>query len=196
MVAHEIGTAERVAERQANRGAGWADMLERSRRRQTECLAKLAHELPRIESVEQIDVPRRTIEDFEWQPPARPDPGGYLVGVDPVPEQKLSPAHRRSATPDSGHVTLRMAYRLSTGASPRPPLRGSLAKFLFSFPVKSRWSERGPEHCGAYLPALKKRGVAAGRSAQRACERSSDWRRGAAGSPDPYGFSVDSAARR
>ena len=31
-----------------------------------------------------------------------------------------------------------------------------------------------------------KRGVAAGRSAQRACERSSDWRRGAAGSPDPY----------
>src|SRR4051794_22901920 len=30
------------------------------------------------------------------------------------------------------------------------------------------------------------RGVAAGRSAQRACERSSDWRRGAAGSPDPY----------
>ena len=30
-----------------------------------------------------------------------------------------------------------------------------------------------------------KRGVAAGRSAQRACERSSDWRRGAAGSPDP-----------
>ena len=29
------------------------------------------------------------------------------------------------------------------------------------------------------------RGVAAGRSAQRACERSSDWRRGAAGSPDP-----------
>ena len=29
-------------------------------------------------------------------------------------------------------------------------------------------------------------GVAAGRSAQRACERSSDWRRGAAGSPDPY----------
>ena len=30
-----------------------------------------------------------------------------------------------------------------------------------------------------------KRGVAAGRSAQRACERSSDWRRGAASSPDP-----------
>ena len=30
-----------------------------------------------------------------------------------------------------------------------------------------------------------KRGVAAGRSAQRAYERSSDWRRGAAGSPDP-----------
>jgi hypothetical protein len=29
------------------------------------------------------------------------------------------------------------------------------------------------------------RGVAAGRSAQRACERSSDWRRGAASSPDP-----------
>ena len=29
------------------------------------------------------------------------------------------------------------------------------------------------------------RGVAAERSAQRACERSSDWRRGAAGSPDP-----------
>src|SRR5437588_10696519 len=32
------------------------------------------------------------------------------------------------------------------------------------------------------------RGVAAGRSAQRACERSSDWRRGAAGSPDPDAF--------
>src|ERR1700704_1649438 len=29
------------------------------------------------------------------------------------------------------------------------------------------------------------RGVAAGRSAQRACSRSCDWRRGAAGSPDP-----------
>ena len=36
---------------------------------------------------------------------------------------------------------------------------------------------------GAKRPS---RGVAAGRSAQRACERSSDWRRGAAGSPDPY----------
>ena len=33
--------------------------------------------------------------------------------------------------------------------------------------------------------AARTRGVAAGRSAQRACERSSDWRRGAAGSPDP-----------
>src|SRR5207302_6109539 len=30
---------------------------------------------------------------------------------------------------------------------------------------------------------------AAGRSAQRACERSSDWRRGAAGSPDPGPYS-------
>src|SRR5438132_1104357 len=33
--------------------------------------------------------------------------------------------------------------------------------------------------------SARTRGVAAGRSAQRACERSSDWRRGAAGSPDP-----------
>src|SRR5690349_10028294 len=35
------------------------------------------------------------------------------------------------------------------------------------------------------------RGVAAGRSAQRACERSSDWRRGAAGSPDPEKLTHD-----
>src|SRR5207302_5331934 len=35
------------------------------------------------------------------------------------------------------------------------------------------------------------RGVAAGRSAERACERSSDWRRGAAGSPDPEPRSYD-----
>src|SRR5258708_7518907 len=35
-----------------------------------------------------------------------------------------------------------------------------------------------------YWPATQ-RGVAAGRSAQRACERSYDWRRGAAGSPEP-----------
>src|SRR5438105_3796301 len=33
--------------------------------------------------------------------------------------------------------------------------------------------------------SARTRGVAAGRSAQRACERSCDWRRGAAGSPDP-----------
>src|SRR5579859_3642764 len=36
---------------------------------------------------------------------------------------------------------------------------------------------------GAKRPS---RGVAAERSAQRACERSNDWRRGAASSPDPY----------
>jgi len=35
-----------------------------------------------------------------------------------------------------------------------------------------------------------KRGVAAGRSAQRACERSSDWRRGGAASPDPDEFAT------
>src|SRR5579871_890401 len=34
--------------------------------------------------------------------------------------------------------------------------------------------------------SARTRGVAAGRSVQRACERSSDWRRGAAGSPDPH----------
>jgi hypothetical protein len=39
--------------------------------------------------------------------------------------------------------------------------------------------------CHADMAAARTRGVAAGRSAQRACERSSDWRRGAAGSPDP-----------
>jgi hypothetical protein len=42
-------------------------------------------------------------------------------------------------------------------------------------------------HTGATNSRLEhvRGGVAAGRSAQRACERSSDWRRGAAGSPDP-----------
>ena len=54
-----------------------------------------------------------------------------------------------------------------------------------------------PERPGAC--DVLKRGVAAGRSAQRACERSSDWRRGAAGSPDPdavrnHGLSVTSSA--
>src|SRR5438270_8771721 len=38
-----------------------------------------------------------------------------------------------------------------------------------------------------------KRGVAAGRSAQRACERSSDWRRGGAASPDPTSLNPDPA---
>src|SRR5258708_15206443 len=42
------------------------------------------------------------------------------------------------------------------------------------------WWFGGPA-CG-----FVKGGVAAERSAKRACERSSDWRRGAAGSPDPY----------
>ena len=37
------------------------------------------------------------------------------------------------------------------------------------------------------------RGVAAGRSAQRACERSNDWRRGAASSPDPDQFELTKA---
>src|SRR5207245_6844633 len=37
----------------------------------------------------------------------------------------------------------------------------------------------------ARVRSARTRGVAAGRSAERACERSSDWRRGAAGSPDP-----------
>src|ERR1700682_3282510 len=50
------------------------------------------------------------------------------------------------------------------------------------------------EHRNSQHPAPK-RGVAAGRSAQRACERSSDWRRGAAGSPDPYEFTADPSLR-
>jgi hypothetical protein len=45
-------------------------------------------------------------------------------------------------------------------------------------------------HC-ALRAAARTRGVAAGRSAQRACERSSDWRRGAAGSPDPENLPPD-----
>src|SRR5216684_3781150 len=43
------------------------------------------------------------------------------------------------------------------------------------------------------MPQVK-RGVAAGRSAQRACERSSDWRRGAAGSPDPDALPANNLA--
>src|SRR6267378_5850554 len=43
-------------------------------------------------------------------------------------------------------------------------------------------SSEGLELAELMCPQVK-RGVAAGRSAQRACERSSDWRRGAAGSP-------------
>ncbi len=40
------------------------------------------------------------------------------------------------------------------------------------------------------------RGVAAGRSAQRACERSSDWRRGGAASPDPDKLTQRTYAKR
>jgi hypothetical protein len=48
-------------------------------------------------------------------------------------------------------------------------------------------SARAEQECRPFKPceAPFKRGVAAGRSAQRACERSSDWRRGAASSPHP-----------
>ena len=55
-------------------------------------------------------------------------------------------------------------------------------------PRRSQPSDRRSGQLRVGVPAalVLKRGVAAGRSAQRACERSSDWRRGAAGSPDPY----------
>ncbi len=62
---------------------------------------------------------------------------------------------------------------------PRQPLRG-LGDTALSSAVYRRAT---PQRCGS----ARTRGVAAGRSAQRACERSSDWRRGAAGSPDPKG---------
>jgi hypothetical protein len=66
-----------------------------------------------------------------------------------------------------------------------PPRRDELPQAL---PRDSTYAVRPPggdERSKRYGAAARTRGVAAGRSAQRACERSSDWRRGAAGSPDP-----------
>src|SRR5439155_10385343 len=45
--------------------------------------------------------------------------------------------------------------------------------------LDAQWQAPRPDR------GARTRGVAAGRSVERACERSSDWRRGAAGSPDP-----------
>ena len=50
--------------------------------------------------------------------------------------------------------------------------------------VRQRQHRRDARPGGRQPTPDTQRGVAAGRSAQRACERSSDWRRGAAGSPD------------
>src|SRR5207253_2911145 len=66
-------------------------------------------------------------------------------------------------------------------------------------PVTLARNEKADSHPGvSRLRAriARTRGVAAGRSAQRACERSSDWRRGAAGSPDPSALYYTNVGRR
>ena len=93
-------------------------------------------------------------------PAATPREGRFAPSVTPI--RPMLPAHVAPGDPcvpfaDPGQAALADL----TGAGPQ-----------------SRQGVSG----GAKRPS---RGVAAGRSAQRACERSSDWRRGAAGSPDP-----------
>ena len=86
-----------------------------------------------------------------------------------------------AATPRlrAGYWVLRCSVPTSTESPAPTPLSPGGSGFR-----TTTGSKLGPGYWGSYMPALK-RGVAAGRSAQRACERSSDWRRGAAGSPDP-----------
>jgi hypothetical protein len=102
-----------------------------------------------------------------------------LVSLGAAPAQRR-PTQRRPAQRRSARGPLHSAP-LRSGPLRSGPLRsGALRSKSSNVPQP----DADDPHCARSADA-RTRGVAAGRSAQRACERSSDWRRGAAGSPDP-----------
>ena len=64
-------------------------MLKRRRRRHPQRLPQLAHELPRVQRIQEVDVPRRAIEHLKRQSACGEDPRGNLVRIDPVAEREL-----------------------------------------------------------------------------------------------------------
>ena len=57
--------------------------------RQSQRLPQLAHQLPGIQRIQEVDVPRRAIEHLKRQSAFGEDPRGNLVRIDPVAEREL-----------------------------------------------------------------------------------------------------------
>jgi hypothetical protein len=86
----EVRLPQRATQRQAHGGAGGRDVLEGSRRRQAERQPQLAHQLPRVQRIQQVDIPGRAVQHLEWQPPVGVHPRRDLVRVDAVAQRELS----------------------------------------------------------------------------------------------------------
>ena len=91
LVIHEVDLLVRLGERPAHGGAGGRDMLERGRRRHAGRLLELAHELPGVEGVEEVDVAGTALQHLDREVGAVPheDARGLLVGVHAVLELEL-----------------------------------------------------------------------------------------------------------
>ena len=64
-VIYKVDLLQCVAQRQTNCSTGRANVLERSCCRQTGSSLQLLNKLPGIESVEEIDISRTTVDDFD-----------------------------------------------------------------------------------------------------------------------------------
>ncbi len=89
-IVDERGAPDLLAHGHGHRRAGRADVLERCRRRQLQRRAQLAHELPGVERVEQVDVAGRTRQHAQRQlAGAGEDAGRGLVGIASITQLEL-----------------------------------------------------------------------------------------------------------
>ena len=66
-VLHKIHLFQRIVQRQAQRRAGGADVLERRGRGQARGLAQLFYKLPRVQRVQEIDIARFAVQNGDGQ---------------------------------------------------------------------------------------------------------------------------------
>ena len=67
-----------VTQRHGDSSAGRAHVLERRRRRQTQHLLQLRHQLPAIECIQQVDVARRSVQHYTQPNTGTADSNDYM----------------------------------------------------------------------------------------------------------------------
>ena len=96
-VIDKVDFAQRLVQRQADRGAGRGNVFEGSCCRQAGGLLELLDQLPAVEGVQEIDVARFAVEHLDWQLASvlHKDAGRLLIGVAAIFQRKLI-CHKRS----------------------------------------------------------------------------------------------------